>query len=386
MIMNEMTAKHINEGETSMKKTLIVIALAMALVFAFASPAFAKYAGFSASSQYVTWTVAAGMASQNPDAALQGTTPHGGYATTTIKCAVCHSVHRGSNKLLLAGNSCAYCHTNAWWGGASVATGLVSWYGAGAGVTGTYASVTSASPHSSHCYGSDSAGEPGCHGGVHGIGGSAYAGPQTKMLNGAHDAELVAMNAVNGNVADLSTWSAQTRALATGSVCQECHGNSMFSVVTAGATKDVTIGAGLVNVTGHRVIATDNASWNGATYGGVFVGKIAWAPVAYCDSCHDLEDDNNSGLSAFPHAINGVVDADSLAVGPTNVKTAVWLTAGAYAGAPTYAVSVYNDYAGGGVAGGVRAAAGATILDGLCLKCHRGAGSGTGDSGVGYDF
>ena len=64
------------------------------------------------------------MASQNADAATQAFGPHKGYATTTIKCAVCHSVHRGGNTMLTAANGagCAYCHSETCAGGGGVAT------------------------------------------------------------------------------------------------------------------------------------------------------------------------------------------------------------------------------------------------------------------------
>ena len=95
-----------------MKKTLLIVCLALVLALALgATPAFAKYAGFSSTTQYLTWTQAQSLASNNADAADMAFGPHNGYATTTIKCAVCHSVHRATTKLLNAGSACAYCHT-----------------------------------------------------------------------------------------------------------------------------------------------------------------------------------------------------------------------------------------------------------------------------------
>jgi len=125
--MKEMHVNNIKKGDTSMKKTLVILALAFALMLALgATPAHAKYAGFSSSSQFVDWSVAASLASQNADAALQTFGPHKGYATTTIKCAVCHSVHRGENKILSGGYGCAYCHTTSYYGGAAFAN-TISW-------------------------------------------------------------------------------------------------------------------------------------------------------------------------------------------------------------------------------------------------------------------
>jgi hypothetical protein len=71
--MKEILARNYEARETRMKKTVIVVALAMALVFVFAAPAFAKYAGYSSSKQYVPWAEAQSLASQNADAALMAT-------------------------------------------------------------------------------------------------------------------------------------------------------------------------------------------------------------------------------------------------------------------------------------------------------------------------
>lgn len=359
--MNEMTAKHINKGEISMKKTLIVIALAMALVFAFASPAFAKYAGFSSSTQYVEWADASSMASQNPDAAIQAFGPHAGYATTTIKCAVCHSVHRGTTTLLNSGTSCAYCHAPVAEGGGAVANNLISWYTPAQG------------PHSSCA-------STYCHGGPHGVGASVYAGPASKLLTHAADGELDALAAANGvATATFATYNSTTRALATAAVCERsgCHSNSMFGVVTSGATKTLTTPA--ATVTGHRVVAAATTNWNTTgAFPTTVTGTIAYAGSTYCNSCHDLADDNNAGKKAFPHGLSGVVNAAVSADGTW--RPAVWLTAGAYAGATRYAVGTYNDYTGAATVG---SAAGSSILDGICLKCHRGDAT---TNGVGLSY
>ncbi|PKQ10232.1 MAG: hypothetical protein CVT69_00855, partial [Actinobacteria bacterium HGW-Actinobacteria-9] len=281
-----------------MKKALIVVAIATVLIFALATPAFAKYAGYSATKQYVPWAEAYSLASQNADAALMARGPHAGYATTTIKCAVCHSVHRGGSKLLNEGSSCAYCHTPAYYGGGAVAANLISW-----------TTSTNQGPHASRCANTD------CHGGPHGVGSSIYDGPASKLLTAKGDAELLELATANGvATTEFATYSATTRALATAGVCQrsDCHNNSMMGVVSSGATATVTIGTETPAVTGHRVIAAATSTWN--ANGTDFPSSktnltIAYAGVSYCNSCHDLSDDNNGGKAAFPHAINGVVDA-----------------------------------------------------------------------------
>ncbi len=88
-----------------MRRARLILALTAAalLVFALAAtPAFA-----TTESGYVTWTV--DPPNDNPP------TPHSGYATTTTKCGVCHSVHQApaAGELLLpaaAADACTYCH------------------------------------------------------------------------------------------------------------------------------------------------------------------------------------------------------------------------------------------------------------------------------------
>ena len=361
--MNEMHTMNLNKGVMKMKKTLLIVALAMVLILAFASPAFAKYAGFDAAKQYVPWATAQSMASQNTDAALMGEGPHSGYATTTIKCAVCHSVHRGGSKLLNEGSTCAYCHSPVAEGGGAVATNLISWY--------TTDPIThlpaSTGPHSS-CASSY------CHGGPHGVGASDYAGTASKLFTGAADDELDMLATANGvATAEFATYSPTTAALGTAAVCGRagCHTNSTFGVVTAGAETSVTIGTTVgAMVTGHRVIASATSTWNADASMGTTKTNltIAYAPVDYCNSCHDLADDNNAGKAAFPHALSNVVNA---AVGADGTwRPAVWLTAAADSGADNAAVGAYNDYIGPDAGGG--------IIDGACLKCHRSSTEGVG--------
>ena len=331
-----------------MKKTLAVLVLAIALVVALgAAPAFAKYAGFSADNQYLDWSIASSMASQNADSASQGTSPHGGYATTTIKCAVCHSVHRGKSALLTEDKSCTYCHTPAYYGGVATAgsTASISWY------TGLV--TTNDGPHSG-CTASY------CHDGVHGVGASTYAGPQSKLLTAKADTKLLDDTTRNGYAAGtLATWSTTTRVFATGAVCSRwgCHVDSAFGIVKAGTQLPVDIDTNsgdpigiMEGATGHRAYINGiDTSWNNeaeiSKVAKTGIGQIAWKGVTYCNSCHDLTDDNNANKNAFPHANNAVISALQGKV--AGVRDAVWLTAAADANTQTTAVSSYNDYTGG---------------------------------------
>ena len=352
-----------------MRRIVLFVTLAAVLVIALgAVPAYAKYAGFSSTTQYIGWTTAVSLASNNADAAIQDGTPHAGYGTTTIKCAVCHSVHRGSRKLLNSGASCAVCHTNTYYGGTAFAT-TISW------------KVTSGGgPHAS-------CGSDYCHGGPHGVDASIYDGPASKLMRDSITDDKLTADALANGVAlsTLDTWNATTRALSTGALCSRdgCHSASAFGVINAGSMLSVTPGVvGLTSATGHRVIATDSSNWNanGTDFPSGKTGlKIAWKPVSYCSSCHDLTDDNNGGKAAFPHAINDVIStAQSKEAGK---RAAIWLTAAPNSASQSLAVSGYDQYT---VAAGdsvVEGAAGLTVLDGICLKCHRSA-----TSGIGIDF
>jgi hypothetical protein len=368
-------SNNIKQGETSMKKSFVIVAMAFVLMMAVASPALAKYAGFSSTTQYVDWTVAASLASQNVDAAAQTSGPHKGYATTTIKCAVCHSVHRGGSKLLNSGSACTYCHTSAGYGGGAVAN-TISWTN---GLLGTGTGGTSGGPHASCA-------STYCHGGPHGVGASTFAGPATRLLVAAADTKLQHDVAANGFTdASLATWSPNTRALATGAVCSRatCHVNSAMGVITAGAPVGAEIAVSDIaspTLTGHRVVAAATTNWNanGTDFPSTKTGlTVAYAPVTYCNSCHDLADDNNAGEAAFPHGNNDVINVAQGKV--AGQRAAVWLTAAADSASQHKAVGAYNNYAATGSA--TYQQAGSTILDGTCLKCHK-----SPTSGIGVDF
>jgi len=195
----------------NMKKTVFVLALALALVFSVTAIAGAKYAGYfrdgssidgtpSDAPGYLSWgsatnrsivingaTVnlfagsgAAGMMNTNGVELSLRQNPHGGYTTATTKCAVCHSVHRAyandtagvvQNWHLTTGtNPCLQCHTTFGTGGA---TKLIEWAQTGSG------------PHnSSNCTGY-------CHrGGIHGLTTSKYWGMNAYLLgSGGTDRE-----------------------------------------------------------------------------------------------------------------------------------------------------------------------------------------------------
>jgi len=91
----------------TVRMTLMVAALAVCLVLGLATSAFAVA---PRAQSYVPWSEVATLPGQ-------GSSPHGGYTTTTVKCAVCHAVHNAEamGELLLqdtAAGACNYCHVS----------------------------------------------------------------------------------------------------------------------------------------------------------------------------------------------------------------------------------------------------------------------------------
>lgn len=188
-----------------MKKTFLVLALALVLVLSFSIIAGAKYAGFDNDNSdgrdaYMKWNAANAAyartigdpAAVDPYGATGQGSAHGNYRTTTAKCFVCHSVHRAyasvestslasayrSNRSLVnrgGGNACITCHaTDA----AGASTKQVEWGAANnSGLAG--------GPHN----GFDCTGR--CHSaGIHGWGTSQFHAMNVWMLGGNEDAEM----------------------------------------------------------------------------------------------------------------------------------------------------------------------------------------------------
>ena len=92
---------HFKEEHT-VRRTLVLAVITVALVVLTAVPAFAVAQSYNDSGEYT-----------RDNGYFSG--PHGGYTTTTNKCAVCHSTHyaEGSFMLLRANSreaACDYCH------------------------------------------------------------------------------------------------------------------------------------------------------------------------------------------------------------------------------------------------------------------------------------
>jgi len=245
-----------------MKKYLLVLASVALLVFAFAAVAGAKYAGYakdgslasstatsSVTPGYLSWGGAEHLMAQNGAPSELTDNPHGGYVTTTTKCAVCHSVHRANgigvisgtapasnangvvNQFLTAGGaSCAQCHCT--WGATPVGL-LVEWAGP---------ATPQGGPHSSN-------GCSTCHGGgIHGEGASIYHGMNAFMLGNTNDAQITAEKAqllARESVEDIPN-----------SVISATHTNDGTSWFFDGTTYPVTVGDSPLTPLGSKMLAS----------------------------------------------------------------------------------------------------------------------------------
>jgi hypothetical protein len=425
-----------------MKRVSVLFTLVLILVVAFSATAGAKYAGYfldgaakdasttSTSPGYLSWSGAQEMMDEEGVTGAIASSAHGGYITTTTKCAVCHSAHRALstnnvNKHLAASESCVQCHTTWGTGGA---TKLIEW----AENNGTAGST--GGPHAS----------PGrgcavCHtGGIHGLAPSQYWGMNAFMLGAVADTKIAAevvdgLNYEedyldpNGSAGSGQVWFftgsskspdqgavasgtgvatyAAAKATATGYNCGQigCHENSVFAMNAWGLTLQRDTGNGVVGATGHKATPGIKGSVDagcgpchpGNSSGGYRFGA---APGSYsggassaakgaidssraygCDQCHDLVG-VATGTTAFPHGNRGISAyewTDTGASKVTDLPTAggnIWMysasVAQAGAGVPNAGNTVYSKaftLIQQAVSHGDEPA---TINDGVCVKCH----------------
>lgn len=370
--MKEMTLKsNTTQGVLNMKKTVLVIALAMMLVLSFSSVAMAKNAGspaivgdtsgratsnFAAQSGYVYWSAATRIASLDANQAIAG--PHGNYTTTTIKCATCHSVHgaNAAGKVLLpstaSGATCNFCH----YAGSTIvpADRQVSLNAGG----------TSNTPHGG-CLGY-------CHStSPHGVGASEYLTLKDNLLIDEADHRIAAAitNTANTGITQAimdDTASHDGVTLGTGYVCSRsgCHANAGSAFSIKSSNKTMLLEDALAQTkTGHPVLGAATTNWTQAGHG--INAETPWVPaekqVAFtgvesgCNACHDYVDPATTN-PAFPH---------------NRLGTRLWMTTASDASRSDVAsiTGTLDWYA--------------TSVDGACLKCHVNA---AGDAGVGITY
>ncbi len=276
---------------------------------------------WSSPTPYRNWDDA--VAAMESDGIEPGT-PHGGYTATTVKCAVCHSVHRAASpqtaagvgaywKLTPGGQSCVACHTAT---GANPSDLVVEWPSV----------YTDGGPHMSfNCMGQ-------CHAGVHGALVSDYESAAKFLLNpnvnpattngfGLDEglAGAISTGNLGGGVtlANLDTWPTATedqqgvRAMVTGYLCAQagCHTASQFAVNTHGYAGARTLPADAANgpydqfYTGHNTgSATDSCASSGCH---AVADDGDDAGDSKCATCHDFKG-VVTGSSAWPHANRGI--------------------------------------------------------------------------------
>ena len=359
--MKEMTNLHTIPRGGSVKKTVLVVALATVLVLVFAGSAFAE---FNRSGQqflgaapapsaiptqgldtnvYMSWQDIDELGTNAGD-----NSPHGNYTTTTVKCVVCHAVHyaapgeapadtglQTADTLLRmkATDSCSFCHATAGMAvnGRPVYDGL-----------NPTPAETGGDKDTGHAIGENCS---MCHTSVHAVGADESVaslqgyllkkqpldavGPDAEATDEMIDNITIIENlatfqgfddgaALNGTPFEYSTVNNATlREQAVGIFCAECH-NGAYSTAAAGATTNVK-GSSDFAFSGHRIAAEAEATWNvdHAVSSSTFEGAVAWAPATNCKSCHDSLD--IYGNDAFPHSWG---------------ETKMWLKVAESAGAP----------------------------------------------------
>lgn len=318
-----------------MKKVSLVLILAAVMVAAIASMAYANTA-----STYVAWT------SGGPNAGTLAT-PHKDFRLTTVKCSVCHAVHKaelGGQVLLQnsVANACVYCHIQT-------ATGNTQLYG---GVTTNYTT------QSQYAHNTGSSNCSDCHS-VHGantVTNSVSAALSAKILRNevgptyrAYQAEILAAG-----------YSATTSARfdAEAVWCTKCHRyfvNSYETTVTY--MNDLTTNT--VATAKMHVMRAGGAAYANAAASPSAIGQVvALIGSTNCRMCHDAgATDLGTTVTAwsFPHYTANA--ADFLMAATSSVGATV----------PQGAGYSFNN---------------SGPADGVCLKCHT---NGT-TIGVGMSF
>ena len=438
------------QGDNMKKRTLIVVALAIVLALSFTTIATAKYAGAfrgettstagtaikDEAHGYLSWDGANTLWKANTGSLTDQVTAHGGYQTSSVKCAACHSAHRaaaapvGQDWHLTMGNgTCTNCH--ATWGGGG-AKKVIEWANPNGGTANP--GMANGGPHNSfNC-------TRACHtGGIHGDSSSDYNGVNAFLLGADKDAAIAAALAagnVSNNLAATGTTGAgwfvggttgtpangepavgtndvqfaAAKAMATGYTCNQsgCHTNSTFAVNSWGYGENQldAVNSNPVKLTGHGTGAWGHNGGQtcgpchpgGASGGYRYAGTIAAANPARtdaktwmtsqsygCDQCHDMVG-VATNTTAWPHA-NRLIEAyewDATGTVSTVVATSgnLWMydyTIGTTSSNPGTMSATDRDNSFTLVTGAVGGAATGNIRDGVCLKCHVPADAASAD-------
>lgn len=239
-----------------MKKTVLVLMIAVVMLMAMATAAFAT----QGDSTYLP---------------AGGGNPHGGYQVNTKKCGVCHAVHHageagdglGSEALLRStrADACTYCHISP-----GVSTKIVY-----AGATAKYDTGDLNTAHNADA----GATCTGCHQ-VHAAASAmtSNAALTVKILKNIPIASAPATRPYSGETsARVAPTAADNTETALAKWCSECHA--------------------------YYMTAKDNASHVMTTTG----GSVSFVSSVYCKSCHNSNTISGvASASAFPHYTDGV--------------------------------------------------------------------------------
>lgn len=320
-----------------MKKSVLFAALTIMLIMV-TSVAFA-----GTSSGYSAWTTTGANSGSLP-------TPHKDYQLGTVKCAVCHAVHKGNagGQLLLrdsVGNACLFCHVQN-------AIGNIKIYG---GNTDNYNTLDFATAHNNDANVSCTV----CHA-VHGANTvNAPNSVSVKILRNPASPfayEATATAALGGFTGATPHDSAITQ------WCTRCH--PYFQQASSGDIAVDTDWDGSADTVYQSHVMTSVVSAETSLGGATFNGKVAWKQSLYCRDCHDA---------------GGTGESQSLPLGNSTSNNFPHYTQGA---ARFLLASSSFATASAGTSAGVGGTEADAEEDGACLKCHKGDQT----NGVGIDY
>jgi hypothetical protein len=322
------------------RKAWFVLLVSFVLLLAVSSVAYA-----AATSSYASWTTGGG------NTGSQGT-PHKDYKLGTVKCAVCHAVHKapsagGTAQLLLrtsVGNSCTYCHIDN-----NLSIGHV------------YNGDSTAYTPSNNAFAHNGVGVLGqtvtskcvdCHA-VHGANTMDATSISDKILRtSATTASGTLTFQTEASSALLATNERNAQVTVFCTICHPYYQPSHNGTINVGlnhASGDVQNGPFQ-----SHIMTTATAAFNagGATYN----NRVAWVDSSFCRSCHDAGSVNVVGtpgdiLNSFPHYTPDytrfLISRETSSGGAFNT---------------TYTVTYPNTQQN----------------DGVCLKCHVEGSEGVG--------
>lgn len=257
-------------------KKLLVIAIAVVFVFAFATAAFAV-PGISQD----------GIKQGGYDQPSAGVNPHGSYSTASNKCKTCHAVHgatAGGEALLRSSraNACVYCHV-------SNNFTIAHPYGTDPDLYTTDYENNHAAEHFNVAPDPAYAGCVSCHS-VHG------ANTFTSAGDGITAGSILKKNP-GGSVTDSGTGAIAGDVANLDEFCRDCHDGTA-------AAADYC-----VNCHATQMGVTELATRNGVSHimttnmNGVAGTQVAWTTSETCRKCHKGGDGTDG--NSFPHLTSG---------------------------------------------------------------------------------